>query len=277
MLLLQTLVVWNFSSLDSGAGERRGGAAVGGAEQPPPAPRRERRDLPAEPAAARGGGGGGGGGRGPPSRARGGGPEAPRAQQPASRGALAARALVRCLFGSRPGGKEGGRRAGGPTPRAPALEPLSAPASRGKRCGASRLGSLPRLRGRGLPHPESEDCPLGVWGSYLQRRRFGGYRSLAGPLSPVTLAGRPDLLCACGCWRLAPGLSAWTVPGPSAAALGGGARRISGFCPAGCRQLSPQLAASLSLPGLRGGLGSVSQVLIRAPESRLSLGYLVLL
>ncbi|XP_068824908.1 xylosyltransferase 1 [Capricornis sumatraensis] len=96
VLLLQTLVVWNFSSLDSGAGERRGGAAAGGAEQPPPAPapRRERRDLPAEPAAARGGdGGGGGGGRGPPARARGGGPGAPRAQQPASRGSLAARAL----------------------------------------------------------------------------------------------------------------------------------------------------------------------------------------
>uniref|UniRef100_A0A481CHM8 Xylosyltransferase 1 n=3 Tax=Sus scrofa TaxID=9823 RepID=A0A481CHM8_PIG len=95
VLLLQTLVVWNFSSLDSGAGERRGGAAAGGAEQPPPAPapRRERRDLPAEPAAARGGGGGGGGGRGPPARARGGGPGAPRVQQLASRGALASRAL----------------------------------------------------------------------------------------------------------------------------------------------------------------------------------------
>uniref|UniRef100_A0A8I3N3Y3 Xylosyltransferase 1 n=1 Tax=Canis lupus familiaris TaxID=9615 RepID=A0A8I3N3Y3_CANLF len=100
VLLLQTLVVWNFSSLDSGAGERRGGAAAGGAEQPPPppapAPRRERRDLPAGPAAARGGGGGGGG-RGPPARARAraraGGPEEPRAQQPAGRGALPARAL----------------------------------------------------------------------------------------------------------------------------------------------------------------------------------------
>ncbi|XP_075420669.1 xylosyltransferase 1 isoform X2 [Tenrec ecaudatus] len=94
VLLLQTLVVWNFSSLDSGAGERRGGAAAGGAEQPPPAPapRRERRDLPAEPAAARGRGGGGGGGRGPLARARAGGPGEPRAQLPASRGALAARA-----------------------------------------------------------------------------------------------------------------------------------------------------------------------------------------
>ncbi|KAI5762104.1 XYLT1 [Gulo gulo luscus] len=92
VLLLQTLVVWNFSSLDSGAGERRGGAAAGGVEQPPPAPapRRERRDLPAGPAAARGGGGGG---RGAPARARGGGPGEPRAQQPASRGALPARAL----------------------------------------------------------------------------------------------------------------------------------------------------------------------------------------
>ncbi|KAL4836250.1 hypothetical protein H8958_015772 [Nasalis larvatus] len=97
VLLLQTLVVWNFSSLDSGAGERRGGAAAGGGEQPPsaPAPRRERRDLPAEPAAARGGGGGGGGGggRGPLARARGGGPGEPRAQQLASRGALPARGM----------------------------------------------------------------------------------------------------------------------------------------------------------------------------------------
>ncbi|KAG8513485.1 Xylosyltransferase 1 [Galemys pyrenaicus] len=92
VLLLQTLVVWNFSSLDSGAGERRGGAAAGGAEQPPPAPapRRERRDLPAEPAAARGGGGGGA--RGPPARARGGGPGEARAQPPAGRGARPARA-----------------------------------------------------------------------------------------------------------------------------------------------------------------------------------------
>ncbi|KAM9209081.1 xylosyltransferase 1 [Dugong dugon] len=91
VLLLQTLVVWNFSSLDSGAGERRGGSAGGGAEQPPPAPapRRERRDLPAEPAAARGRGGGGGG-RGPLARARAGGPGEPRAQPPASQGALAA-------------------------------------------------------------------------------------------------------------------------------------------------------------------------------------------
>ncbi|XP_049760345.1 xylosyltransferase 1 [Elephas maximus indicus] len=94
VLLLQTLVVWNFSSLDSGAGERRGGAAAGGAEQPPPAPapRRERRDLPAQPAAA-GGGGGGGRGRGPPARARVGGPGEPPAQPRASRGAQATRAL----------------------------------------------------------------------------------------------------------------------------------------------------------------------------------------
>ncbi|XP_057171099.1 xylosyltransferase 1 [Ursus arctos] len=148
VLLLQTLVVWNFSSLDSGAGERRGGAAAGGAEQPPPAPapRRERRDLPAGPAAARGGGGGGG--RGAPARARGGGPGEPRAQQPASRGALPARAL-----------------------------PLRGPCR--------------DTGGRGLPHPESVDCPLGVWGSYLQRRRFGGYRSLAGFLFPSLLLGAP--------------------------------------------------------------------------------------
>ncbi|XP_069920878.1 xylosyltransferase 1 [Oryctolagus cuniculus] len=95
VLLLQTLIVWNFSSLDSGAGERRAGAAAGGAEQPPPAPapHRERRDLPAEPAAARGGGGGGGGGGGRGPRARGGGPGDPRAQPPARRGALPSRAL----------------------------------------------------------------------------------------------------------------------------------------------------------------------------------------
>ncbi|KAK2499223.1 hypothetical protein MC885_019828, partial [Smutsia gigantea] len=36
VLLLQTLVVWNFSSLDSGAGSAQG-AAAGGVEQPPPA------------------------------------------------------------------------------------------------------------------------------------------------------------------------------------------------------------------------------------------------
>lgn len=119
VLLLQTLVVWNFSSLDSGAGERRGGAAAGGAEQPPPAPRRERRDLPAEPAAARGRG------RGPPARARAGGPGEARAQQPASRGALPARALVRCPSGARPGGREEGRQPGGPAPRLPALDPRS--------------------------------------------------------------------------------------------------------------------------------------------------------
>ncbi|XP_055483251.1 xylosyltransferase 1 [Psammomys obesus] len=92
VLLLQTLVVWNFSSLDSGAGERRrAGAAAGAAEQQqqqPAAPRRERRDLAAHPPAARGGPGGRAGGGG----ARGGGPGGARAQQPASRGALAARA-----------------------------------------------------------------------------------------------------------------------------------------------------------------------------------------
>ncbi|XP_020828083.1 xylosyltransferase 1 isoform X1 [Phascolarctos cinereus] len=65
VLLLQTLVVWNFSSLDSGAGDHRGGEQHAGGE-PPPAPRRERRDLPLESRAATGGGGGGGGGgRGP--------------------------------------------------------------------------------------------------------------------------------------------------------------------------------------------------------------------
>ncbi|NP_071631.1 xylosyltransferase 1 precursor [Rattus norvegicus] len=92
VLLLQTLVVWNFSSLDSGAGEqRRAGAAAGAAEQQqqqPAAPRRERRDLAAHLPAARGGPGGRAGGGG----ARGGGPGGARAQQPASRGALAARA-----------------------------------------------------------------------------------------------------------------------------------------------------------------------------------------
>uniref|UniRef100_F6TSW7 Xylosyltransferase 1 n=1 Tax=Ornithorhynchus anatinus TaxID=9258 RepID=F6TSW7_ORNAN len=43
VLLLQTLVVWNFSSLDSGPGERRD------QREPPPAPRRDRRDLPPGP------------------------------------------------------------------------------------------------------------------------------------------------------------------------------------------------------------------------------------
>nr|Q811B1.1 RecName: Full=Xylosyltransferase 1; AltName: Full=Peptide O-xylosyltransferase 1; AltName: Full=Xylosyltransferase I [Mus musculus]CAD62249.1 xylosyltransferase I [Mus musculus] len=90
VLLLHTLVVWNFSSLDSGAGEqRRAGAAAGAAEQQQPAaPRRERRDLAAHLPAARGGPGGRAGGGG----ARGGGPGGARAQQPASRGALASRA-----------------------------------------------------------------------------------------------------------------------------------------------------------------------------------------
>lgn len=97
VLLLQTLVVWNFSSLDSGAGEqRRAGAAAGAAEQQQPAaPRRERRDLAAHLPAARGGPGGRAGGGG----ARGGGPGGARAQQPASRGALASRARVRCPLG----------------------------------------------------------------------------------------------------------------------------------------------------------------------------------
>ncbi|XP_069876373.1 xylosyltransferase 1-like [Dipodomys merriami] len=101
VLLLQTLLAWNFSSLDSGpaAGGRRGGAAgAGGAERPNPAPapgpRRERRDLPAAArgAGGPGGAGGAGGGRGAPARARGAGPGEARAQQPAGRGALPGRA-----------------------------------------------------------------------------------------------------------------------------------------------------------------------------------------
>ncbi|KAM4829470.1 xylosyltransferase 1 [Thomomys bottae] len=105
VLLLQTLLAWNFSSLDSGpgagaaAGARRGGAAgTGGAEHPNPAPgpgpRRERRDLPAAARGAGGPGGAGaaGGGRGAPARARGADPGEARAQQPAGRGALLGRA-----------------------------------------------------------------------------------------------------------------------------------------------------------------------------------------
>ena len=52
---------------------------------------------------------------------------------------------------------------------------------------------------------------------------------------------------------------------------GGGAQRISGFCLAGCTALSPLSAASFVVFAWpERGLGSVSQVLIRAPESRLS-------
>lgn len=190
VLLLQTLVVWNFSSLDSGAGERRGGAAAGGAEQPPPAPapRRERRDLPAEPAAARGGGGGGGGGRGPPARARGGGPGAPRVQQLASRGALASRALVRCPLGSRPGGKEGDRRL---RPRAP--QPLNLAQETGTPQAfwlhiafpwKPGWGSQLRLTGRGLP-------PWGLGKLSPEEVLWGVTRAWLGSCLPSLSLGAP--------------------------------------------------------------------------------------
>lgn len=82
---------------------------------------------------------------------------------------------------------------------------------------------------------------------------MGGYRSLAGCLSPVTRAGRPDLLCACGCCCLAPGLSAWTVPGSAAAVPAVVLSASLVFAWLGAHHsVLRLLPRSLSLPGLRG-------------------------
>ena len=69
------------------------------------------------------------------------------------------------------GGKTEGRRPDPTPPQPPALEPHSS-----DRDSPSLLAPhlFPLEAGAGsLPHPESEDCPLGVWGSYLQGGAFG--------------------------------------------------------------------------------------------------------